>query len=80
MLYCEGQQLQLLAGELSEGASSKENQQEQKEEHGRLLSRLQWGGLVGMNKSWRSIYTMRESKIQQRKGFAVSQTVSQPKQ
>ena len=53
---------------------------EQKEEHGRLLSKLQWGGPVGMNKSWRSIYKVRECKIQQRKGFAVSQTMSQPEQ
>ena len=48
MLYCEGQQLQLLEGESGEEAPSKKNQKEQKEEHGRLLSRLQWGGPVGI--------------------------------
>ena len=49
--YCGGQQLQLLEGELGEGASSDENEKEQKEEHERLLSRLQWGGPVATNKS-----------------------------
>ena len=72
--------MQLLEGESDEGASSDENEKEQKEEHERLLSRLQWGGPVGMNKSWRSIYKVKDSKIQQRKGSVVSQTVSQPEQ
>ena len=35
-----------------------------------------YSGPVGMNKSWRSIYKMEESRIQKRKGFVVSQTVS----
>ena len=33
-----------------------------------------------MNKSWRTIYKVRESKSQQRKGSAISQTVSQSEQ
>ena len=47
---------------------------------GDFSGRLQWGGPVGMNKSWRSIYKVRDCKIQQRKGYVVSQTVSQPEQ
>ena len=50
----------------------KKNQKEQKEGHGRLLNRLQWGGFVGMNKSWRSIYKRGESRFEQRKGFVIS--------
>ena len=78
--YREGQQLQFLEEESGEGASSEQNEKEPKEEHGRLLSRLQWGGSVGTNKSWRSIHKVKDCKIQQRKGAAVSQTVSQPDQ
>ena len=80
MPYREGQQLQLLEGESGEGASSEENAKEQKEEHGRLLSKLQWGGSVGLINSWRSIYKMGESRLKQRKDYVVSQTMSQPKQ
>ena len=78
--YREGQQLQFLEEESGERASSEQNEKEQKEGHERLLSRLQWVGSVGTNKSWRSIYKVKDCKIQQRKGPVVSQTVSQPEQ
>ena len=64
MPYREGQQLQLLEGELGGEIPSKENEKEQKEEHGRLFGRLQWVGLIGTNKSWRIIYKVRDCKTQ----------------
>ena len=46
----------------------------------RRINRLQWGGRVGMNKFWRSIYVVEEKVNQQRRGFAISHTVLQPDQ
>ena len=60
--------------------SSEEKEKVQKGNHERLLGRLQWGGSVGTNKSWRSVYKMKDTIIQQRKCSVVSQTVSQPEQ
>ena len=78
--YREGLQQQFLGGISGSEASSEENEKVQKGNHERLLGRLQWGGSVGTNKSWRSIYKVKDSIFQQRKGSAVSQTVFQPDQ
>ena len=78
--YREGWQLQFLGGESGSEESSEEKEKAQKGDHERLLGRLQWGGSVGTNKSWRSVYKMKDCIIQQRKGSAVSQTMFQPDQ
>ena len=46
----------------------------------RMINRLQWGGPSDMNKPWRSIHTVKGKVNQQRKGSAISHSVSQPDQ
>ena len=51
MPYYAGQQRQILEGGSGEGPSSEENSKIQKGTHVRLINRLQWGGLAGMDES-----------------------------
>ena len=80
MPYRGGQEKDQLQKE-SIGRQAQEKENPEKGTHVRHIARSQWGDADDVNKSWRSIFHLKEKEENtKRKGFADAQTGSEPEQ